>query len=650
MKKERFGRILKTRVSGVRELVHKRDPMVSLESLRAANLSLMRLCLRLVQRRAEVVRATAGGSDQPAAAAAAARYVPFLVKGSPETLRTSTFWDVEVEWSAFEDYFNRLTAAAARTFHARLELTDALAHEYSRTFALFVCICPSATIRIANRLTEKLLIRDLESEDDLSNRVLRQLDLLSDIGLPCPDWARKLFKHVTTIPGPKHRHNPLSDEAMEELGLKRPKTADDPDLKGDVGELNTQDLFALDRLYQVVREFVDLSFQLSNDARGIDLSPKTLDKRLRDLKTGENDRSDPYRDSREFWIGRVEDLKGRLEERATKAGDSKPDSDSIRPEVVLWSRKLHAWAIESLKKLHRLQMNGKLYVPEVPIFRRIFEDLRDAAKTFPTSAAVHKNLVGGILGHHLLENLDEHILELEEIAQALDPVSVDEIRAGRPVSGGSASTAQRFAAYLIRRARSAQSIPKNLRALQTMLTSRLRPEGQQPMGDLSSLLSNWPDWFEKKEPIIRVEEPKLALLGITLDELAQNHAKHSGLSRRGKDLEAAPLPRIEVTGEPARELSLEFPFFVEFGDLANESSNYRRLKAVEGKDGLQATFEPRDQRDLGSTGSGLYLANMAAAMAGWKLWIDNVKTDESDASLARCCFLLSEVDDSESQS
>ena len=74
------------------------------------------------------------------------------------------------------------------------------------------------------------------------------------------------------------------------------------------------------------------------------------------------------------------------------------------------------------------------------------------------------------------------------------------------------------------------------------------------------------------------------------------------------------------------------------------------MKAVEGKDGLQATFEPRDQRDLGSTGSGLYLANMAAAMAGWKLWIDNVKTDESDASLARCCFLLSEVDDSESQS
>lgn len=170
------------------------------------------------------------------------------------------------------------------------------------------------------------------------------------------------------------------------------------------------------------------------------------------------------------------------------------------------------------------------------------------------------------------------------------------------------------------------------------------------MGDLSGLLSHWPDWFEKKGPILQVEQSKLALLGITLDELVQNHAKHSGLSRLGNGLEAVHIPRIEVAGESERILSLVFPFFVEAGDLTNGSSNYSRLKLKEGLDGLQATFEPRDQRDLGSTGSGLYLANMAAAMAGWKLWIDRVEQDESDETLAKCYFVLAEVKVTEPES
>lgn len=113
--------ILQRRITGVRELVHKRDPLVSLEALRAANLSLMRLCKRLVRSR-ERVRDNA------------ATWRP---SGTGQPTKT------EIQWRIFQPYFERLTAAAERTFGTRQEQSDAIAHEHTRTFALAICACPS---------------------------------------------------------------------------------------------------------------------------------------------------------------------------------------------------------------------------------------------------------------------------------------------------------------------------------------------------------------------------------------------------------------------------------------------------------------------------------------------------------------------------
>jgi hypothetical protein len=610
-----YLRILKLRVSGVRELLHKRDPMVSLEALRAANLSLMRLCRRLIQERQKTDPDPAvwrpRGSSKPSAE--------------------------EVHWPIFKDYFKRLTVAAARMFHTRLELTDAIAHEYSRTFALVICACPSATIRIANRLTETLLIRDLESEYDLSRRVLHQLDVLSDIGLPCPRWAHSLFEHVTSMPQPGDGYNPMSAHALERLGVVRslaegavgPKSARDRAFRRRFGYENTQDLYHLSKLYRVIDEFVQLTNQFVEDARGIEFGPQKLTVLKRELKRVQ-ERDDAYRDSRRFWLEIVGDLHRDLTKFEKSLGSKR--SEAIRPEVVLWSPLIERWATKVVQgRLKRLERGGALFLPELNIYRNILNDLADAARSFPTSAAVVKNLVGGILGHHLLENLDEHILELEEIAQALDPVGV---RSTFRTDGGKVppplSTAQRFARYLVRRAEGAESIPKNLRVLHTMLTADLR---RGPADSQLTWLLDQHEW-QLNGNDITISQAEMVALGIVLEELAQNDERHSGLEESEH-----PSPKLlPITGSDGIELW--FPFRSEPGDESNKNRNHGRLLELE-RNGLQTTFLPKQSPDVGSTGSGLYLANMAAAVVGWKLWIKKIKKNKkAGGDLAWCRFGL----------
>lgn len=606
-----YLKVLQMRVSGVRELVHKRDPMVSLEALRAANLSLTRLCLRLVQER--------GGDDR-----AKEEYRPSPDGGPCRQ---------EVHWPVFVEYFERLTAAAARTFHARLELNDAIAHEYSRTFALVVCACPSATIRIANRLTETLLIRDLESEDDLSRRVLRQLDLLADVGIPCPSWARKLFLHVTSMPQADARLNPTSEKALDRIGLKRPDEPEDVDVIRQIGVQNTEDLYHQAALYDVIDWFVDLTGRLSRDARGIALSTAAVEKQLSKLEKYKYAGRDTYRDSRSFWKECAEDLRDKLQKVETEGdrqeAEVETEVDNLRPEVVLWSRTVGAWAAAVIEsKLKQLQRDGQLFLPELSIFRKVLEELRDAANGFREGAAVQKNLVGGILGHHLLEHLDEYILEIEEIAQALDPIGVRTLRQASSPTGASeprTPTAARFARYLVRRAQGAQSVPKNLRVLQTLLTTDLPPGGKAD-ADLGWLLDHhgWGD--DRPTRWIEIKQAELVTLGLTLEELAQNHVKHSGLAQRR--------PVVEKLGDRSAGIRLTFDFRCH----DRYEYNLDRLTTL-AETGLQAPCPPREDRDIGSTGSGLYLANMAAAVVGWTLSIASVEKT-SDPERAACTFHL----------
>lgn len=663
-------KILRRRITGVRELVHKRDPLVSLESLRAANLSLTRLCKRLTAERG-----------------------PQASEWQPRDSKSPD--DREIHWPVFAAYFERLTAAAVRTFQARRELSDAMAHEYSRTFALAICACPSATIRIANRLTETRLIRELGAEDDLSERVVRQLDVLGQIGIPAPAWARRLFRAVTRVPGPAAGMNPVSRKALEEEGLDLEplpvagaKGAEERvegwirGTRSEVGVQNTEDLHCLYLLYEVVGWFTDLTRRLATDAQEIDLSAAAFD-RLRDLLEEANRPHGPsggdlYQESVDFWLDCVEELTETLHGAPKRLGET-PEADGrgpsaagrdVRPESVLLSAEIADWAKGRIQELERRGKERHLFLPELTLFRQVLSELERSAREFRRSAAVQKNIVRGVLGHHLLEDLDEHVLELAEMAQALDPVRAEELRNapgpdGGPEGKGEDSTARRFASYLVRRARAAESIPKNLRVLQTLLSSPAVGEAGDERDSFRSkqLLSPFgssavPEPFRwnltelrlRSNDSLPLSQDELSFLRLTLEELSQNQRKHSGLRRAGQSC-----PRVEaLPGETGAGLVLTFPFCMKAGDEERTDSNFGRLKQLS-EVGLQELLDPRPRFGGASTGTGLYLANLAAAVVRWQLAIEKpeepaaVDHPEPDCRVAWCRFTLARLPESGSR-
>ncbi|HEX6861797.1 MAG TPA: hypothetical protein VF414_03220, partial [Thermoanaerobaculia bacterium] len=590
-KKGPFRRILDKRIEGVRQLVFKQDPLLSVETFRALNLSLMRLCRRLI--------------------------------GSPR----KNGRQAEVSWSVFASYFEALTYAAARTFHSRLDLNDSLAHEYCRTFALAVCACPSAAIRIANRMTETQLISDPGSDQDLSRRVIRQFDVLAQIGIGVPSEAARLFE-MASCP-PKEKLNPV-EEAMEELGfkqeeLKRLDRPDDPVVIQTFGTENAEDLHCLFRLYQVVDWFTDLGKRLSTDAKGLDLTKDRLawlHGRLRESEKGPLQRL--FSHSVRFWTQAIEKL-GRLAQDA-------PSEDTIRPKMILCSRDLAAWAGKEIDVLHNSYRDLEIFQPEYPIYREVLARLERAAHAFPLSSAVQKNLVVSVFGHHLLEDLDEHVFELEELAQNLDPLLVwqfrDRHRAPRSLDGRQGASqdgpaAKRFAEYLLRRANYAESIPKNLRALYGILESAPRDHDRYPIRQLFNPLGWEP---EGDLPGAQIRAQEFQFLSLSLAELESNHQKHSGLTPSQRRRYA---PRFRCLAEDPLSLSVSFRF-------RWDDTNAGRLERLR-LEGLQEPLPPREDRAVASTGAGLYLANLAASVVNWQLQLSRI---DRYAKLGICTFEL----------
>jgi hypothetical protein len=292
---EPFRRILAKRIEGVRQLVFKHDSLLSLETFRALNLSLMRLCRRLV--------GTSG----------------------PEGRRE------EVSWTVFASYFEALTYSAARTFRSRLEMNDSLAHEYCRTFALAVCACPSAAIRIANRMTETQLISDPDSEQDLSRRVIRQFDVLAQIGIPVPGYAVELFR-MASFP-PQQELNPVR-RVLRSLNLpEEVARSDDRQVIARVGAENAEDLHCLCRLYRVIDWFVKLAERLSTDAKGIDLTAENLGRLSSSLQCPDEDPLGRlYAHSVRFWT-RGAQCAERARAPGGFGGHDPPGNDPPQPEA-----------------------------------------------------------------------------------------------------------------------------------------------------------------------------------------------------------------------------------------------------------------------------------------------------------------------------
>lgn len=645
-----FRKVLARRIGGVRDLVVKGDSTATLEALRAANLSLLRLCKRLTDRR-----------------------------NSPKGRKRA-----EIAWEkGLEPYFSELAVAAARALRSSFKLGDVVEHGYARTFALAVCACPSAALRIATRLTETRLISDPDADDDLSRLIPRQFEILHQIGIDVPDHARELFG-IGAKP-PRGTLDPMQDRFLVNAGKGRKGGTPIPPrgLWRDFGAENARDLACLWRVHGLVNWFSRLEQVFSREPEGISGAWKELGDVFGAFCHDEVKHL--YGHSYAFWCASIHRfarllleepgaeaeegeeeracriLLHRLAERLTQSEPGAP----LQPETVLLSRKVAAWAHDTGLDLNRRYKDLEIFQPEYSIFREVLARLERSAEKFDQSAAVRMNLVQGVLGHHLLEDLDEHLLELQEIAHVLDPLLVRDYRRDRRSwprdTPRSESVAQRFAHYLMTRSARAESLPENLRTLLSLLTTAgAQAKTPRTLGDLLG-------HFSEREPArwepIHYGEPgrehpisgeEFRHLDLVLKELNLNDEKH---------------PRYEEQGDPSSTVSsrvcfiagtnLQIRITFKFLTTESERDELDRLRAARWsrssriprenlgrlwslmQQGLQAPIVPRPDRAVASSGMGLYVANFAAAIVKWKLDIASVSHADL---LGECVFTLTQLE------
>src|SRR5262249_36508137 len=113
--KDSLRNVLQLRIEQIRALLVDGDPLLSLETMRASNLAVVRTCKR-------------------------------LVASSPRQ---------ELDWEAMSHYYRMVRDLSAHWMHGGGGAAgDALTHELSRAIALGMHACPSSLIRLTSWIME----------------------------------------------------------------------------------------------------------------------------------------------------------------------------------------------------------------------------------------------------------------------------------------------------------------------------------------------------------------------------------------------------------------------------------------------------------------------------------------------------------------
>jgi|GEM_PF-5823474 len=617
---EPLGKAMQGRIDVIHRFLGKGDLLLALETLRAANRALLRLCRRLVRGRPKDWTEVRDGD-------------PTQRGGS------------HLHWPTISAFYQTVGDFAARVAHAKGTLGEVAAHEVCRAYALGILACPSEMVRLAIWLTEA----DLPI--DVGDKVEQQLALLGDLlgkeWTRMPAQYRALLRIALRVP--------QAGRYEESLFFPRKLRRDWAQDAHRVGTGNAEIVRARRPFDEIIVWLHDVARQLADDAGAVDLPRrKSLYENIAAAKSiagaaaAGDDANDQMRHSRAFWKKALEDLDRQcmkfprlFPDQEAAAGDG-ARRRPVRPELVLFSGSLEKWCERQRDEIRRRRGEHQIFAPMSSLYDEALALVERTAGRFREGAAVQKSLVLGVLSHGLLEMLDEHLLEVWEVAQALDPRRAweqeeSEARGERP-----ASTAACFAEYLLQRALKAEVIPKNLRSLQGLLgldPSPARQSGRdrrpQPRLNLAGLLCDFEDNFDwvldtrAQEAFARHELDRREhdVLHLTLTELAQNDRVHGMAARLeiwgGNSQGADWRPRVEVG--TSQEMGLKLEFYYPYDEKAFDRA--RKLW----DSSLQGMIVPREDPRFPSHGTGLYLANLAAGAVGWKLELEEPEAPQGSA-------------------
>lgn len=572
--KNPFRTAMKARVEQLHRFLAAGDPLLALETLRAANLAIFRACCRLLDPRGR----------------------------SPRR---------DLHWDSIQGYFEAVGDFAARVAHSgRADMTEAVAHEVCRAYAIGMLACPTHTYRLLHMMCEADLPRDFANGVQLQLRIVETL-----LDTRMPDKPRSLVESVISkLQRPDGGRVTLLKKEQREWARRKGYA--------DLG-LDNRNLIRETNPFDELLEWLEgLAAGLAGEA--FDLGLHEAWGRLENLKKGRR-KKEQLVHSRRFWINALESLVERLEsvgyshEKLQAQLDAGRSQRTTRPDLVLFSRSLASWCAEQKESLRKRKDDYDIFDPQYSMYVRVLDRLADAANGLPYGAALQKNMVLGVLGHSLLELLDEHLLDLWEIAQVLDPKQTwEQEDRERKDQDQASSRAALFAKYLLNAASQAEVVPKNLRNLQGLLGYPLRPPGKDRY--LEDLLREMNWTIKGAIPAVRFPARAYHFLRLTLRELAQNHQIH------GRPEEP---PKVGSTSSDPVQIGIEFPY--------DQAEHLKRLNDVfRLSENLQRPVAPQTAPHAKSHGTGLYLANLAAAAEGWRL-------EMSDPSLSpgTLRFLLS---------
>ena len=494
--------VLDLRVTFVSDLVGQGEQLLTLEVIRAVNLTLLR-CAKALR------------TDE-------------------STVATASVLD----WDTISRFFYRLKAVIARLAHSGAGLSHTLRHEVSRSFALAMCCVPDRLLLLTHLLSEANL------SFEMFTRVAERLRALPLLGIRVPKDTPEIFAAATIWRQEDRQPEVIRDRMMMCSTVVAKVSKDRGDLEGAFSR--RPDVLAAVfpssesgggwRNEDIVRHWAPwhwLLQELYAIADCLDRQPSRLDtSRLaafaQHLGAHVGPGDDRYTNTRDFWNFH---LNSQLAKRwlGWSVASSGASEQALRPELLSeLSPTLVKWCEELIEDLGRRLREFRLFEPHASAYGAAAARLLSVARHMPHSAAVLSDIVVGILGHGLLESVAEHVFELAEIARTLDPH-----RDSRADRGGGVSSA--FAAYLDELKKKAADVPRTLLTLKELLANPNLEADQETLQSMfnrhAAIHGRTPWQVGELNPPLTAREASFLL--IALAEIDNNDRVHGFRSSPG---------------------------------------------------------------------------------------------------------------------